>query len=188
MTGNTADKVARAMPHVVYLALGSNLGDRQKHLADALQYLRKALSLARVSSIYETEPVGYLDQPAFLNLVCQGTTNLSPLELLKFVKDAEVHLGREPTFRNGPRVIDIDILLYDDLCMQEEQLTIPHPRMAERAFVLVPLVEIAPDVIEPTKKRTAASLLASISQQFQYPLADREDARLLPPLVRKYTG
>jgi 2-amino-4-hydroxy-6-hydroxymethyldihydropteridine diphosphokinase len=153
------------MTHIAYLALGSNLGDRQKHLSDALQYLQKVLSIERVSSIYETEPVGYLDQSSFFNLVCEGTTNLSPLELLKFVKDAEVHLGRQPTFRNGPRIIDIDILLYDDLCIQEEQLTIPHPRIAERAFVLVPLVEIAPNAIEPTKKQTAQALLANVSQQ-----------------------
>jgi 2-amino-4-hydroxy-6-hydroxymethyldihydropteridine diphosphokinase len=124
-----------------------------------------ALNIARVSSLYETEPVGYLDQPPFFNLVCQGTTNLSPLGLLKFVKDTEVRLGRQPTFRNGPRAIDIDILLYDNLSLQTEQLTIPHPHMAERAFVLVPLVEIAPDVIEPTSKQTAQALLAAIPQQ-----------------------
>jgi 2-amino-4-hydroxy-6-hydroxymethyldihydropteridine diphosphokinase len=165
MTRNTPDKPVQIIAHTVYLALGSNLGDRHKHLSDALQYLRGVLSIERISSVYETEPVGYLDQPPFFNLVCQGTTNLSPLELLKFVKDTEVHLGRQPTFRNGPRMIDIDILLYGDLYIQEEQLTIPHPRMAERAFVLVPLVEIAPYAIEPTKKQTAQALLAAISQQ-----------------------
>jgi 2-amino-4-hydroxy-6-hydroxymethyldihydropteridine diphosphokinase len=165
MTHNAPDKPAQIMADTVYLALGSNLGDRHKHLADALQYLREALNIERTSSIYETEPVGYVEQPAFFNLVCKGTTNLSPLALLKFVKATEVHLGRQPTFRNGPRIIDIDILLYDDLCIQEEQLTIPHPRMAERAFVLVPLVEIAPYAIEPNKKQTAQALLAAISQQ-----------------------
>src|SRR6266567_769284 len=108
------------MVQTVSLALGLNLGDRHKHLSDALQYLRGALNIERISSVYETEPVGYLDQPPFFNLVCKGTTNLSPLELLKFVKDAEVYLGRQPTFRNGPRIIDVDILLYDDLRMQEE--------------------------------------------------------------------
>lgn len=165
MTCNTPDKPAQTMTHTVYLALGSNLGDRQQHLSDALQHLRGALSIEHISSIYETEPVGYLDQPPFFNLVCKGTTNLSPLALLKFVKDAEMYLGRQVTFRNGPRVIDIDILLYDTLSIQAEQLTIPHPRMAERAFVLVPLVEIAPDVIEPTSAKTAQALLAAIPQQ-----------------------
>lgn len=165
MTRNTPDEPAQIMAPTVYLALGSNLGDRHKHLADALQHLREAINIESTSSIYETEPVGYLDQPAFFNLVCKGTTHLSPLDLLKFVKDTEVHLGRQPTFRNGPRIIDIDILLYDDLCIQEEQLTIPHPRMAERAFVLVPLAEIAPDAIEPTSKQTVQALLAAISQQ-----------------------
>jgi GTP cyclohydrolase IV len=161
----TPNKPAQTITHTVYLALGSNLGDRQNHLSDALQRLREALNIERISSVYETEPVGYLDQPPFFNLVCKGTTNLSPLELLKFVKDTEIYLGRQATFRNGPRIIDIDILLYDDLYMQEEQLTIPHPRMAERAFVLVPLVEIAPNAIEPTQKQTAQGLLAAISQQ-----------------------
>lgn len=165
MTHNIPDRPAQIMAHTIYLALGSNLGDRHKHLTDALQYLRGTINIERTSSIYETEPVGYLDQPPFFNLVCQGTTHLSPQELLKFVKDTELHLGRQPTFRNGPRIIDIDILLYDDLCLQEEQLTIPHPRMAERAFVLVPLVEIAPNAIEPTRKQTAQALLVAISQQ-----------------------
>lgn len=165
MTHNIPDRPAQIMAHTIYLALGSNLGDRHKHLTDALQYLRGTINIERTSSIYETEPVGYLDQPPFFNLVCQGTTHLSPQELLKFVKDTELHLGRQPTFRNGPRIIDIDILLYDDLSLQEEQLTIPHPRMAERAFALVPLVEIAPNAIEPTRKQTAQALLATISQQ-----------------------
>lgn len=164
MTHSTPEP-AQTMIHTVYLALGSNLGDRHKHLCDALQGLREVLSIECVSSIYETEPVGYLEQPAFFNLVCKGTTPLSPLELLKVAKDTEVRLGRQATFRNGPRVIDIDILLYDNLCMQKEQLTIPHPRMTERAFVLVPLAEIAPDTIEPEQKRTAQALLSAISRQ-----------------------
>jgi GTP cyclohydrolase IV len=165
MTPVAPNNSTQTITHTVYLALGSNLGDRQKHLSDALQHLRGVLNIERISSVYETEPVGYLDQPPFFNLVCKGTTNLSPLELLKFVKDTEVHLGRQSTFRNGPRIIDIDILLYDDLCIQEERLTIPHPRMAERAFVLVPLVEIAPNAMEPTTKQTAQALLAAIPQQ-----------------------
>ena len=165
MTFNSATFSQPHPQHTVYLALGSNLGNRQDHLARALQRLREVLSLERVSSLYETEPVGYLDQPLFLNLVCKGTTQLTPQQLLAFAKATEVGLGRQPSFRNSPRVIDIDILLYDDLHIQEEHLTIPHPRMHERAFVLIPLVEIAPDMIEPASKQEVRTLLANISQQ-----------------------
>src|SRR5260370_33997566 len=102
-----------------------------------------------VSSIYETEAVGYIDQPRFLNIVCRSTTTLSAQELLKYAKDIEVAIGRQPTFRNGPRLIDIDIMFYDELCITQENLIVPHPRMPERAFVLVPLGEIAPDAVDP---------------------------------------
>jgi 2-amino-4-hydroxy-6-hydroxymethyldihydropteridine diphosphokinase len=165
MASTPLDQTGQNTLHCVYLALGSNLGNRQQHLADALEHLQAKLCIERVSSIYETAPVGYLDQPPFFNLVCQGTASLSPLELLRFVKDTEIQLGRQPTFRNGPRVIDIDLLLYDHLILHTEQLTIPHPRMAERAFVLVPLVEIAPDATEPATKKTAQALLAAIPRQ-----------------------
>src|SRR5579885_3230575 len=132
---------------VVYLALGSNLGDRRGNIAAALQRLRAIIEIETISSVYETEPVGYLEQPRFLNIVCGGKTRLSAQELLKAAKEIEVAIGRQPTFRNGPRPIDIDILLYDNIQTEQEALTIPHPRMNERAFVLVPLAEIAPDVI-----------------------------------------
>src|SRR5437016_9601592 len=100
--------------HTVYLALGSNLGDRRGNLAAALQQLREFIEISAVSSVYETEPVGYLDQPRFLNMVCSGKTGLSAQELLKQAKEIEANIGRQPTFRNGPRPIDIDILFYDD--------------------------------------------------------------------------
>ena len=130
--------------HTVYLALGSNLGDRRGNIAAAIQRLRDMVDIDTISSVYETEPVGYLDQPRFLNLVCTGKTWLSAPELLHYVKNIETAIGRQPTFRNGPRPIDIDILLYDDEQIEQEHLVIPHPRMFERAFVLVPLAEIAP--------------------------------------------
>ncbi|MGH2497260.1 MAG: GTP cyclohydrolase MptA [Ktedonobacteraceae bacterium] len=151
--------------HSIYLALGSNLGDRRGNLAAALQRLREVMEITIVSSVYETEPVGYVDQPRFLNLVLSGQTLLSPQELLQAVKQIEKTLGREATFRNGPRLIDIDIIFYDNLHIKQDDLTIPHPRMAERAFVLVPLAEIAPDRIDPVSGKSAQQLLAEVPQE-----------------------
>jgi 2-amino-4-hydroxy-6-hydroxymethyldihydropteridine diphosphokinase len=150
--------------HHVYLALGSNIGNRQQNLSKALQRLREIVDIRKISSVYETEPVGYLDQPRFLNMVCYGQATSSLDGLLRSTKAIEVVLGREPSFRNAPRPIDIDILLYDNLRLETEHLTIPHPRMSERAFVLVPLVEIAPTVIEPVSGKTAEELLLAVSQ------------------------
>ena len=150
--------------HIVYLALGSNLGDRYSNLAAALQRLRDAVEIRAVSSVYETAPVGFLDQPRFYNIVCSGTTVLPAPELLKYAKEIESALGRQPSFPNGPRPIDIDIIFYDDLRIAQVDLTIPHPRMAERAFVLVPLVEIAPQVVDPISGHTAQELLQNVSQ------------------------
>src|SRR6266699_1098620 len=149
--------------HIVYLAFGSNLGDRYSNLAAALQRLHDVVEIRAVSSIYETDPVGYLDQPRFYNIVCSGTTVLPAPELLKYEKESA--LGRQPSFRNGPRLIDIDIIFYDDLLISQGNLTIPHPRMAERAFVLVPLVEIAPQVVDPISGHTAQELLQNVSQE-----------------------
>ncbi len=150
--------------HIVYLALGSNLGDRRGNLAAALQQLREVVTIETVSSVYETEPVGYLEQPRFLNMACCGKTWLSAQDLLHYTQSIEIALGRQPNFRNGPRPIDIDILLYDDLHMHNDHLTIPHPRMSERAFVLAPLAEISPNVVDPSSGRTAADLLEQVSQ------------------------
>src|SRR5260370_5302351 len=151
--------------HVVYLALGANLGDRRGNLAAALQRLREVMDIDIVSSIYETEPVGYTNQPRFLNMVCRGKTWLDALNLLKYAKEIEFAIGRKPSFRNGPRPIDIDILFYDDLKREQENLTLPHPRLRERAFVLAPLAEIAPEAIDPVSGKTAQELLATISQE-----------------------
>ena len=155
---------ALAATHTVYLALGANIGDRRGNLAAALQRLREVMEMESVSSVYETEPVGYTDQPRFLNIVCCGKTWLDAENLLKYAKEIETAIGRKPSFRNGPRPIDIDILLYDDLHMEQDHFTIPHPRMRERAFVLVPLAEIAPEAVDPVSKKAVRELLAEIPQ------------------------
>ncbi|WP_338258520.1 2-amino-4-hydroxy-6-hydroxymethyldihydropteridine diphosphokinase [Dictyobacter halimunensis] len=154
----------RSQKHDVYLALGSNLGDRQAHLQEALRHLREFVDIQQVSTVYETEPVGYLDQPRFFNIVCRGYTNLTPQELLRRAKTIEQQLGRQETIRNGPRPVDIDILFYDTLVYTEENLVIPHPRMHERAFVLVPLAEIAPAMQDPRSGKTAQELLQGIAR------------------------
>ena len=107
------------------------------------------MDILKISSIYETEPIGFIDQPLFLNMVCQASTTLKPVALLKEAKMIEREMGREATVRNGPRVIDIDILIYDTLCLNQSELTLPHPRLTERAFVLVPLSEIAASLVHP---------------------------------------
>ncbi len=155
----------QAATHEVYLALGSNLGDRRGNLAMALQMLRDHIEITQVSSTYETEPVGYLDQPRFLNIVCAGKTELSAPDLLTCAKEIEQLIGRQPTFRNGPRPIDIDIIFYDDLHITQEHLTIPHPRMAERAFVLAPLAEIAPDLVDPVTGKSIRTLSSLVSHK-----------------------
>ncbi len=145
-----------------YLGLGSNLGDRQDNLIQALQQMKSRVMVEEVSSFYETEPVGYLDQPRFINAVCLVSTELSPQELFHFLKRVERRMGRQPAFRNAPRPIDVDILFYNGLILESPDLTIPHPRLAQRAFVLVPLVEIAPALVHPVLKATVAELLQKV--------------------------
>jgi 2-amino-4-hydroxy-6-hydroxymethyldihydropteridine diphosphokinase len=147
---------------VAYLCLGSNLGVREKNLTQALQLLSQKVNLEKVSSIYETEPVGYKEQPLFLNLVCRITTDLNPGELLHLAKTIENKMGRIPNFRNSPRPIDIDILFYNDKIIRTQNLTIPHPRLADRAFVLIPLAELAPDLIHPELGKSIAELADSL--------------------------
>jgi GTP cyclohydrolase-4 len=150
--------------HTVYLALGANVGDRRGNMAAALQRLREVMEIGSVSSIYETEPVGYAEQPLFLNAVCRGKTWLEAEHLLKYTQEIESAIGRKPAFRNGPRPIDIDILFYDDLRLDTEHLTIPHPRLQERAFVLTPLAEIAPEFVDPASGKTIQELQAGVAQ------------------------
>lgn len=135
----------------VFLGLGSNVGDRENQLKKAIRLLdeQPGIKVVKVSSFYETEPVGYVDQPDFLNLCVEIQTELSPKAVLESGLAIEQQLHRVRKERWGPRTLDIDILLYGDQIIEEEDLTIPHPRMTERAFVLIPLQEIAPNKVEP---------------------------------------
>ena len=146
----------------VYLGLGSNLGDRQANMEKALKLLGDTSQIELASSIYETEPVGYVEQPMFLNAVCRGQTELGPLQLLSLVKGIEASLGRVSSFPNAPRTIDVDIIFYGDMIMQTPELTIPHPRLEERAFVLIPLLEIAPDLRHPVSGESIKDLAARV--------------------------
>ena len=136
------------MNNIAYIALGSNIGERYTYLTEAIQFLNKNpyIQVNDISSVYETEPVGYTDQSCFLNLVIKISTNLSPQELLKVTQKVENDLARKREIRWGPRTIDLDILLYNQENIEAENLIIPHPRMFERAFVIVPLLEINQDI------------------------------------------
>ena len=146
---------------LAYIGFGSNIGDRLAHIQNAIDILSKTegIALKQVSSIYKTEPVGYEAQAQFLNGVAAIQTSLSPLSLLHTLKDIETAIGRKHRIRWGPREIDLDILIYGDLCVQTEKLVVPHPEMPLRGFVLVPLAEIAPDLVHPVFQETIQTLL-----------------------------
>jgi len=150
---------------IAYLCLGSNMGEREEDLCQALTLLSQKVNIEEVSSVYETEPVGYKEQPLFLNLVCRIITSLHPEELLHLAKEIEARMGRVPSFPNAPRPIDIDILFYDNKIVKTHNLTIPHPRLKERAFVLIPLAEIAPDLVHPKLCKSVAELAKNVKGQ-----------------------
>ncbi|MQG21011.1 MAG: 2-amino-4-hydroxy-6-hydroxymethyldihydropteridine diphosphokinase [SAR202 cluster bacterium] len=142
----------------IFLGLGTNIGDRKNNLCDTVIQLQPEISIDQMSSMFETKPVGHLDQPDFLNMVIRARTDLDIHDLLEKAKLVEAQLGRENTIRYGPRIIDIDILLYGDKQFTSPNLVIPHPRMLERAFVMIPLAEIAPLLIIPGASKPAAEI------------------------------
>lgn len=143
----------------IFIALGSNLGDRQDNLDRALEALSATVRITSRSSVHETDPVYVIDQPSFLNMVVAGETGLAADPLLSELKRIEADIGRVPTRRNGPRVIDLDILYYADQVIETDVLIVPHPRIAERLFVLEPLCEIAPELRHPILKTTTREML-----------------------------
>ena len=144
-----------------YLGLGSNIGDREQQLQEAIRLIdsTEGIDVVQTSPIYETAPVGYTDQPNFLNLCIEINTELSPQALLQHCLETEQHLHRVRDIRWGPRTLDVDILLYGNEVVEEEDLSIPHPRMNERAFVLIPLNDIAPNKVEPRSHQTIGELV-----------------------------
>jgi 2-amino-4-hydroxy-6-hydroxymethyldihydropteridine diphosphokinase len=162
----------------IYLSLGSNLGDREGHLREAIALVgAEGLRVLRVSSLYETEPMEVRDQPWFLNLVVEAETDLFPKQVLARIRKIELGLGRRRGRPKGPRTIDIDILLYGESVIETTELIVPHPRLAERRFVLEPLVELVPELRHPVNRRTMRELLAATAGQVVKRIAPLRDTR-----------
>ncbi len=152
------------MEHIVYLALGSNMDNRLANLKNAVGQLVPLMNVKKESPVYETPPWGFKDQSAFLNQVVMAETYLEPEALLGHLKRLERTLGRVESFQNGPRLIDLDILFFDDLILDSPALVIPHPRLHRRAFVLAPLNDIAPGLIHPLLDKPISELLLDVDR------------------------
>lgn len=166
-----------------FIALGSNLGDREDNLRRAIEMISRQMSLTEMSSVYETEPMYNESQNWFLNCVVSVETNLKPRDLLERLQNMEHEMGRKRTERYGPRLIDLDILFYDDEIVSEPGLEIPHPKITERLFVLMPLAEISPDLVHPVLKKRITELvdiLKSDKKVVKRPRLLSELAALLP--------
>ena len=157
-------------PQPVYIALGTNIGDRALNLQTAKDWLSRKASITQESSVYITPPWGYADQPDFLNQVIEVNTRQRPRALLRFLQRIERKMGRVKLILNGPRVIDLDILFYGDRVITSPNLQIPHPRMVGRAFVLVPLNEIAPDLLHPALGISVQQMLVDVDTEGVVPL------------------
>jgi 2-amino-4-hydroxy-6-hydroxymethyldihydropteridine diphosphokinase len=158
--------VHKINPEIVFLSLGSNVGDREKNLRAAVAALPElGVKIKQVSSIYETEPVDLLEQPLFLNCVVEVETTVPPVELLKKLRELEKHMGSKKLVARGPRLIDLDILVYGQQTIDSPELQVPHPRMLLRRFVLAPLAEIAPDLKHPSWSGIASQLLAALDDK-----------------------
>ena len=164
--------------NTAYISVGSNLGDRAGYIKTALELLnaRDQIRIARVSSCYETEPVGYIDQEKFINAAFSLETAHSPHGLLRALQEVEARLERKRTLRWGPRTVDLDILLFGDEVLDDPRLTVPHPRLTERAFVLFPLAEIAPSLVHPLTGRTIVQHLEALEDKGGVEKLDAESA------------
>ncbi len=146
----------------VFIALGTNLGDKKANLAGAVAALGEHVQITAQSRLYETAPMYETEQPSFLNMAVRGDTSISPDELLTFLKRLEGELGREPTYRNGPRMIDLDILYFGNILLDDDHLQIPHLRIAERSFVLCPLADLSKNFFDVRSGKTIANMLKDL--------------------------